>query len=111
MGGGVEHHSRGNLGGSLGPQEKQGAIAGEGESRRGRPPQESPCICSGSQGAGLLWCRLRVARSHFLGLREVSCYLCRLQVAGHLLCGLRAVGGISAMWYLLHDLQGSRDGL
>lgn len=37
VGWGVERHDRGNLGGHLGPQEKQGAIVGEGE-RRGRPP-------------------------------------------------------------------------
>ena len=35
---GVECHGRGNPGGGLGPQEKQGAIAGEGERRRGRLP-------------------------------------------------------------------------
>ena len=34
MGWGVEYHSRGNPGGGLGPQDKQGAIVGEGESRR-----------------------------------------------------------------------------
>ena len=33
MGEGVGHHSQGDLGGGLGPQEKQGAIAGEGERR------------------------------------------------------------------------------
>ena len=38
IGWGVESHDRGNLGEGLGPQEKQGTIAGEGESRRGRPP-------------------------------------------------------------------------
>lgn len=31
-------HSRGNPGGDLDLQEKQGAIAGEGERRRGGPP-------------------------------------------------------------------------
>ena len=31
---GVEHHGRGNPGGGLGPQEKQGATAGVGERRR-----------------------------------------------------------------------------
>ena len=35
---GVECHSRGNPGESLGPQEKQGAIVGEGERRRDRQP-------------------------------------------------------------------------
>ena len=35
MGWGVEGHGRGNWGEGLGPQEKQGAIVGEGERRRG----------------------------------------------------------------------------
>ena len=38
MGLGAEHHSQGNLEGGLGPQEKQGAIVGEGKRRRGGPP-------------------------------------------------------------------------
>ena len=33
---GVEHQSRGNTGESLDLQEKQGAIVGEGERRRGQ---------------------------------------------------------------------------
>ena len=32
---GAEHHSEGSVGGGLGPKEKQGAIVGEGERRRG----------------------------------------------------------------------------
>ena len=35
---GVEHHSRGNLGGVLGLQETQGTIVGEGKKRRGGLP-------------------------------------------------------------------------
>ena len=35
MGWGAEHHSRGNPGGSLGLQEKQGTIVGQGRRRRG----------------------------------------------------------------------------
>ena len=41
----MECHGRGNLGRGLGRQEKRGAIVGEGERRRGRPPQESLCTC------------------------------------------------------------------
>ena len=33
---GVEYHGRGNQGGGLGLQEKQGAIVGESESKRAR---------------------------------------------------------------------------
>ena len=35
---GVEHHGRWNPGEGLGLQVKHGAVVGEGESRRGRPP-------------------------------------------------------------------------
>ena len=38
MGRGMEHYGRRNPGGGLGPQEKQGIIVEEGESRRGGPP-------------------------------------------------------------------------
>ena len=41
---GVKHHGRQNPGGGLDPQEKQGTIVGEGERRRGRQPQKSPCL-------------------------------------------------------------------
>ena len=50
------------------------------------------CVCVDSQGVGRLWSKLQVARGHLLGLRETKCFLCRLQVAWHLLSGLRAVG-------------------
>ena len=40
LGSGAEHHSQGNPGGGLDPQDKQGAIVGEGERRKGGPPQE-----------------------------------------------------------------------
>ena len=49
MGWGVEYHGRGNLGGGLGPQEKQGTIVGVGE-RRGvdhcRNLHEYACLFS-----------------------------------------------------------------
>ena len=54
---------------------------------------------------GLHWLRLRVERTHLLGLQETRCFLCGKWVARHLLCGLRAAGGLSATWYLLHDLK------
>ena len=46
-------------------------------------------MCAGSQKAGYLW--LQVVRSHLLVLWETKRFLCRLQVARHLLCGLRVV--------------------
>ena len=94
MGWGVECHGRGNPKDGLGPQEKQSSTGGEGK-RRARPPSVgiSMCSCTGSQRAGRLWCRLQVARSNLLGLLETGYFLCRPGVAGHLVCGLRAVGG------------------
>ena len=35
MGWGAEHYSPGSMGGGLGPQEKQGAVLGEGKRKRG----------------------------------------------------------------------------
>ena len=64
----VECHRQENPGGGLGLQEKQATIAGEGERRRGGPPQESPSLCMGSQRAGHPWHRLQVVRHHLLGL-------------------------------------------
>ena len=49
--------------------------------------------CVGSQRVGHLWCCLRVARGPLLRLQKTGCFWHRLWVAGHLLCGLRAVGG------------------
>ena len=57
---GGEHHGRRNVGEGSNPQERQGAIAGEGEKRRGRPPQETPytracaCACGLSEGEAAL---------------------------------------------------------
>ena len=48
---GAESHSRGNPGGSLGPQEYQGAIVGKGNSRRGGLTQNIfLCVCTLSEG-------------------------------------------------------------
>ena len=58
---GVKHHGRQNPGGGLDPQEKQGTIVGEGERRRGRQPQKSPCLHTieislrGTSGSGYGW--------------------------------------------------------
>ena len=51
-----------------------------------------PCICVGSQREGNLWGRLQVLRGNSLRLLEIRFFLCGLQVARHLLCGLRAAG-------------------
>ena len=80
---GVEHHGGGNLGGGVGPQEKQGAIGGEVEMRRGRLPGESPC----SHVPLGLRHRLWVVRGHLLRLQQTRCFLCEQWVGGYLLCG------------------------
>ena len=46
MGWGGECHSRGNLEGGLGLQNKQGTIVVEGERRRDGLPQESLFLCT-----------------------------------------------------------------
>ena len=80
--------------GSLGPQEKQGAIVGGG-TRGGRVDHHRnvfPCAYIGSQRAGHLWLRLRVVRGHLLGLWESRCLLGGLS-AWAPVCGLRAERG------------------
>ena len=51
IGWGVEHHGRGNLGGHLGPQEKQGTIVGRaragGEERLRKLPVHLPRLSEG----------------------------------------------------------------
>ena len=93
MGWGVEHHGRGKPGEGLDLQEKQGATAGKGK-RRGSGPQESPCagVLRLSEGKEPLVQALfdKKPPGHATGDRAL---MCRLWVAGHLLCGLKAVGG------------------
>ena len=52
MGWGAECHSRRNPAGGLGMKEKQGAIVGEGERRRGGLPQEFPVHEQAFRGRG-----------------------------------------------------------
>ena len=80
MGWVVEHHGRGNPGEGPGLQERQGAIVGKGERRRGQTdignsPHLSLCMPAGSQRAGWLWSRLHVARNLLLiyGRLGTSC--------------------------------------
>ena len=67
-----------------------------------------PYACMGSWRAGCLWCRLWVVRCHFLVLQVTGHLFCQLWVARHLLCGLRAVGGLNEACHLLHALWALR---
>ena len=94
--GGGECQGRGNLGEGPDHQDRQVAIVGEGERRRGRCHRKlsaplSVHACWISEG--------RVALAQTMGtqkplttLGEIG-HLCRLPVARHLLYGLRASGG------------------
>ena len=81
MGWGVENHSRGNPGGSLGPPKKQGTIVGR--VRRGVDHQRNLflCACTDFERVGHLYNRIRVVRGHLLGLCETWCLLCGLWIA------------------------------
>ena len=83
----------------LGRQEQQGAIAGEGQRRRGGAPQASPRRRAGSQRAGLLQRRLPALAS--------GDWVLIVWAAGGqaLLVWAGDSGGLSAMWCLLGDLQ------
>lgn len=95
---GVDRHGRGNPGESLVLQRKQGAIVGEGGRRR-RRGRAAIGISLRMRWRALrgwcLWHRLWVARSYLLWLQETGHFLCRPQVAGNLLCGLRAAQGLA----------------
>lgn len=94
---GAERHSRGNPGGCLGLQEKQGTIAGEGERRRGQTAigiSFSVHICMGSQKVGHFWHRIWVARGHLTRPWETGLLLCGLWVARLLFVGY-GQGGIN----------------
>ena len=67
-----------------------GTVRGGGVEHHRNLPEQAH---SSSQKAGHLWCRLWVVRSHLLRLQGTSHFLCRLQVDGYLLCGLKASGG------------------
>ena len=95
----MECHSRGNSGEGLGLQERQGAIVGEGERRRGGRHRKLPALehehahaHGASEGRAAL-VQAMSGEKHLAPLKETGHFLCRLQVARHLLCGLRASGG------------------
>ena len=97
MGWGVECHGRGNPGEGLDLQERQGAIVGEGERRRGGchkklPELECAHACGLSEGRGAL-VQAKGGKKPLAHLGEIGHSLCRLQVARHLLRGLKASGG------------------
>lgn len=109
MGWGVGHHSRGNPGGGLGLQVKQGAIVGEGKKRRRGLPQETPCACA---------CRLSEGRAPLVQTMGGKKTLA--QAMGDWVLLVQDIGGrappvcdkgsrgLSAMWCFLHDLQVAR---
>ena len=75
----MNHHSRGNPGGGLGPQEKQDAIVRKG--KEGLTTMEYPCTHGLLEG-GVSRCRIQ----------GVKGYMLKLQETGHISCGPRAVG-------------------
>ena len=106
MGWGVEGHSWENLGGGLGPQEKQGTTVGEGKGRRWATIGISSHADihtlrgRGASGTGYWWW---CATS--LGHRRQYIW-CGLWVAGHLFWRLSAGEGVlSTTWHLLNDLK------
>ena len=82
-----------------GPEERQGAAVGKvrgggADRHRKLPAPERLLVLAGSQRARHLWCRLWAGGKKPLApLWETGCFLYRLLVAMHLLCGLRGSGG------------------
>ena len=64
----------------------------EGQATIGNSLHRSMRMPTGLEGGVALW-RLQAARILLACLRELRDFLCRLLVARHLLCGLKALGG------------------
>ena len=98
--------SQGNLGGGLGPQEKQGSIVGEGERRRDRLPQEYLSLHTSrlSEGGAPL-----VLATHgkvpLVGATGNRAPLMQAMGGQAPLVWAKDSGGLSARQHLLHDLQ------
>ena len=79
-------------------QEREGAIAEEGKRRSSRLSEETPCAraCAHAHGlseGGMALAQATGGEKPLAHLRETGRFLCRLPVARHLLCGLKALGG------------------
>ena len=98
---GMERHRQGNREGGLGLQEKQGAIVGEGEKRRGRLPHNSFSLHTHTW---TLWCRLQVERSLAQATGD-RVPLVQAMGGWAPLVWAKGSRGLSTTWCLLHDLQ------
>ena len=70
-----------------------GKARGGGAGRDRKLPARELCMPTGSQRVGWLWHGILGSKKPLACLGETGCFLCRLVVARHLLCGLRASGG------------------
>ena len=81
---------------SEGTQERQSATAGEGERRRGGHHRQLPTTEYAHDHrpteGGVALAQDMGGEMPLAHLGKIGCSLCRLQVADHLLCGLRASG-------------------
>ena len=88
---------RSYLGEGPDPQERQGNIVGEGERRKGGHHRKPPVLeCAHAHGlseGGVAQAQATGGEKPLAHLGETGCFLYRLQMARHLLCGLRASEG------------------
>ena len=106
MGQGLECYSKWNPGEGLGLQGKQGTTVGEGERRRGGPPQESPCTHAQRLSEG--GAPLVQATSGKKPLAQATgVWVLLVQATGGQVPLVWAKGseGLSASQCLLHNLQ------
>lgn len=104
MGWRVEHHSQGSLGGGLGPQEKQGAITGEGERRRGQCHRNLPVHAWAFRGRGGAPLVQATGGKKTLALAMANGGLLQA-TGGQAPPTAKGSGRLSATWCVLHNLQ------
>ena len=94
---GEEHYGRGNPGEDPEPQERQSAITGEVERRRGGCHRKLPePERAHAHGLSVVWAALAQTiggKKPLARLGETGCFLCKLPVARYLFYGLRALEG------------------
>ena len=92
MGQGGEYHGRGNPEEDPDPKERQSTIVGEGRGEGAGCYRKLPVLdvayAHGLRGWGSS-AKATGGENPLAHLGEIRCFLCRLPVARHLLCGLR----------------------
>ena len=104
---GVEYYSRGNKGGGLGPQEKQGTTVGEGDEEEETAIGIFLCThaCSRLSEGGVPRVQAMGGEKPLAWAMGDWAILVQATSGWEPLVWANGSGGLNAMWCLLHDLQ------